>query len=457
MSCPNDATLWSFLEGGLDAADRAAIDDHLSGCPACQASLQRVQATRAVLRGAGAVPVEVDWRRADEAVPGAATVRFARSARWRVPVWGLTAALVAAGVALMVWAPWATHPVSPDAPVLSGAVVESLGGGSTLRSATNEPLALVEGAGVPGGATLSTAATAPTVLRLPEQSRARLAPQSSASILRATKEEIALRLQSGTVTVKAAHVPRKEFLVDAEAAQVRVVGTAFRVRRDPDRVIVTVAEGRVLVEPKDGPGRLIDAGHTVAITSDGTWAQDALDAQWDDTSDFDALGVALARAVPEPKDATPAVAIAEPPRRERPHVPPARPASDQPPAAALTTPDIPATPPVPDTAPAPPEPAPAAATASAATDAVPTTAEALFLARAQAALKTGRCQNYQLGLQDVVEGSEDRNAREIAQILRARCFDDQLEPAAALREYRKYLERFPNGRFAAEAHKALGD
>ncbi|MGA9523545.1 MAG: hypothetical protein WBV82_18935, partial [Myxococcaceae bacterium] len=86
---------------------------------------------------------------------------------------------------------------------------------------------------------------------------------------------------------------------------------------------------------------------------------------------------------------------------------------------------------------------------------LPTTAEALFLRRAEEALRSGRCGSYLLGLGDITETSEDRSSRETARILRARCFDDRLDPVKAEAEYRKYLDRHPTGRFADEARKAL--
>ena len=117
---------------------------------------------------------------------------------------------------------------------------------------------------------------------------------------------------------------------------------------------------------------------------------------------------------------------------------------------------IPGTPPIP-VEPPQPEPEAESAAVAAVKPGIPTTAEGLFLHRAGEALKTGKCQNYLLGLQEVIEGTQDKGSRETAYILRARCFDEQLDPAAAAQEYRKYLQRFPAGRFADEARRGSAE
>jgi hypothetical protein len=79
----------------------------------------------------------------------------------------------------------------------------------------------------------------------------------------------------------------------------------------------------------------------------------------------------------------------------------------------------------------------------------------LFLRRAEEALQRGGCGHYLLGLGDITETTGDETAREMARVLRARCFDDQLDPDRGEAEYRKYLEEYPAGRFANEARQAL--
>ncbi|MDP2275729.1 MAG: FecR domain-containing protein [Archangium sp.] len=83
--------------------------------------------------------------------------------------------------------------------------------------------------------------------------------------------------------------------------------------------------------------------------------------------------------------------------------------------------------------------------------------ESIFMQRAEDSIQKGTCDRFLLGLEDIATDSE-RNARtEQARVLRARCFDSQMRPRQAMSEYRKYLEVYPRGHFAAEAHQALGE
>ncbi len=83
--------------------------------------------------------------------------------------------------------------------------------------------------------------------------------------------------------------------------------------------------------------------------------------------------------------------------------------------------------------------------------------ETIFMQRAEDSIHKGTCDRFLLGLEDIATDSE-RNARtEQARVLRARCFDSQMRPRQAMSEYRKYLDVYPRGHFAAEARQALGE
>ncbi len=82
--------------------------------------------------------------------------------------------------------------------------------------------------------------------------------------------------------------------------------------------------------------------------------------------------------------------------------------------------------------------------------------ESLFLERAEDSIAKGNCDRYLLGLEDIATDSEHPMAEQ-ARVMRARCFDSQMRPRQAMNEYRKYLELHPRGKFASEAHQALGD
>ena len=86
---------------------------------------------------------------------------------------------------------------------------------------------------------------------------------------------------------------------------------------------------------------------------------------------------------------------------------------------------------------------------------LPITAEGLFLQRAKESIGESTCPQYLGGLAEVIESSRDQRAREMGRILRARCFDEMGLRGQADLEYRRYLEQFPLGRFAAEARGAL--
>jgi hypothetical protein len=75
---------------------------------------------------------------------------------------------------------------------------------------------------------------------------------------------------------------------------------------------------------------------------------------------------------------------------------------------------------------------------------------------AQASLEKGECERYLPGLEDIAQDGVRTARTELARVLRARCFSQGLRPRQAMSEYRKYLEAYPGGRFAAEAQEALG-
>ncbi|MBL8916000.1 MAG: FecR domain-containing protein [Archangium sp.] len=84
--------------------------------------------------------------------------------------------------------------------------------------------------------------------------------------------------------------------------------------------------------------------------------------------------------------------------------------------------------------------------------------EAQFLAKADDSVAKGaQCDRFLLGLEEIAQDSQKSVRSEQARVLRARCFDVQMRPRQAMGEYRKYLDEYPRGRFAHEAHEALGE
>ncbi len=73
-------------------------------------------------------------------------------------------------------------------------------------------------------------------------------------------------LLEGEALFDVAHATWRPFLVQAGTTAIRVVGTAFDVRRAADRVSVTVLRGRVQVSDADGRAVQLGAGETTQAT-----------------------------------------------------------------------------------------------------------------------------------------------------------------------------------------------
>lgn len=422
MSRHEISALWAHVAGELPAGDAARVEAHLSECAGCRAELEAVRTAQRLVQSARqAPPPEVDWRRVTDGINDIAARRAAIRPGWlRLALaGGMTAALALGASLWLVRPPEAGAPppvVAAEAPreEAPGPVVES----SRAAAIGTDPLA--PGVRVKPGDVVETTAGGYAVLRLPEESKVRLAQASSMRFSAARPGAVALELERGRLTALASHAAgRNAFEVRAGAVVVRVVGTAFSVAAGPRDVSVAVAEGRVTVE-WPGQSRAVSAGERLVVA--GAAGKPAgLSAQ--DREEFRALGLELA--------ARPAV-VAPP----VPSAPPSPPPVQGPALPAdSTTVEV--------EAPAGVQEGPAAA------------AERLFLRRAEDGLRAHQCQGFLVGLQDIVESSEDRKLRERARILRARCFDDTLQPVEAEGEYRRYLQEFPRGDYAAEARRSL--
>lgn len=83
-------------------------------------------------------------------------------------------------------------------------------------------------------------------LRLEDGSQVALGGASSIST-RFSRAERDVELESGEAFFEVAHNAQRPFVVSAGKLSVRAIGTAFDVRRDGDRVTITIAEGRVRI------------------------------------------------------------------------------------------------------------------------------------------------------------------------------------------------------------------
>lgn len=101
--------------------------------------------------------------------------------------------------------------------------------------------------------------------------------------IRLGKEERDVSLEQGRALFRVARDPSRPFVVRAEAAQVRAIGTQFGVEQSRAGVVVTVAEGKVAVGSDPPPGSrsgatspsrtaevLLTAGQQVIVTRRGS-------------------------------------------------------------------------------------------------------------------------------------------------------------------------------------------
>jgi transmembrane sensor len=107
--------------------------------------------------------------------------------------------------------------------------------------------------------------------RLGERREVRLADGSRIHLNTASTVEVSLRedsrrvrLVKGEALFEVAHDPSRPFLVDAGAAKLRAVGTAFNVRIREAVVELTVTEGVVAVAENVAAVRSVDARHVAA-------------------------------------------------------------------------------------------------------------------------------------------------------------------------------------------------
>jgi len=458
MACVEKTALWGYAAGELEADMKARLDEHLAGCESCRAELEAVQATREVLSFAAPLAPQVDWRRADAQVHDSVEKRFMRAERG----WGwLVAGLAGAGALAMVLAVLAINRQSKAIDPAALAMLDALPTPSAVESADGA-LVTMDGAEhlvKPGedlraGAQVKTTSSGKAVFQLPEGSRVRVASASDVVLKKAAKDEVGLVLKSGRVAVTATHAARKAFLIEADGATVRVVGTAFSVGLSEGSIDVAVAEGRVLVELADGQVKPVSAGERLSMDRSKPIELDDLKPASLTTSDRTELAELGVQ-----------VALAEAPKPLRPI------AAPRPPVVVAAAP-VPA--PVPEPAAAPAA-VPASANEWASAPMQPSAPresvlhprrkpEALrpispldqMMDEADFAAKNGHCHDWiNRFTSDLEDNTDDLNFRERALIYIARCYKAMDDGAKADVAYRKYLGEFGHAAHSDEARKAI--
>ncbi len=114
--------------------------------------------------------------------------------------------------------------------------------------------------------TYSTAHGEQSVRQLPDGSVLHLNTDSELTV-RYSRGERLVELERGEALFQVTHNDRRRFRVAAGAAGVLAVGTRFDVRRSPDAVRVTVAEGAVAVFTVTAPqaAQRVEAGYQVDV------------------------------------------------------------------------------------------------------------------------------------------------------------------------------------------------
>jgi FecR protein len=197
---------------------------------------------------------DLDWERVEarlmrEPRPERASITASFASRWRLPAAGLLALAAVAAVVVTRHSKVGTSIPVPVARLST----EPLNG---------DQLAL--GAHV-------TAGNQPLVVEHAGRARWTLEPHATAVVADAG-EFLTLRLESGALSAQVVPNPKLEtFAVEVGGTRVAVHGTAFRVQRAGDRVLVAVSEGTVAVEPK---GTHADPAFLLRRDSRGNFALD---------------------------------------------------------------------------------------------------------------------------------------------------------------------------------------
>jgi transmembrane sensor len=131
------------------------------------------------------------------------------------------------------------------------------------------------------GKVVATERTERRELMLSDGSIVQLEPETTLRVRFRTDERLVV-LERGRALFRVAKNPRRPFLVHADGATVRAVGTAFGVEHRPAGIVVTVAEGSVAITAQGSgreslltpraiatPVQLITAGEQLTVQSSG--------------------------------------------------------------------------------------------------------------------------------------------------------------------------------------------
>ncbi|MGI8784562.1 MAG: FecR domain-containing protein [Acidobacteriota bacterium] len=225
-SCADfQALLPAYVSGNLSGSRALLIDDHMRGCVPC----------RRALRAA----------RTGEVSPAAtATGRLVAttSARTRMLRWGIAAAVVLAVGLTQLDFLKSLLPL----PAETRAVAASIDG-TLFRVADSTAQPLASGHAIGQREMLRTAMNSGAVLRLADGSQVEMRERSELS-MEARRDGTTIRLERGSVIVRAAKQRNGHLLVSTPDCVVSVTGTVFAVNQGTKGARVSVLEGEVEVQ-----------------------------------------------------------------------------------------------------------------------------------------------------------------------------------------------------------------
>lgn len=171
----------------------------------------------------------------------------------------------------------AKYPIKPEAPGQVGpsrrfvlaplaiglATIAVAGGGIFAAYRAQEP-------------SFSTSVGGQQLQVLPDGSRVRLNTDTKVRIAFQADERRVV-LEHGQAFFEVAHDPNRPFVVEADGARVRALGTKFDVRHDTAAVRVTLVQGRVQVRAGDGRETVLSPGEAVVADRNGLSRPSAAD------------------------------------------------------------------------------------------------------------------------------------------------------------------------------------
>lgn len=280
-----EGLLQAYLDEELPQSERVILEQHIAECPACHGTLHRQQRAAALLYEALAdgklnhslreqvmcnLPdLELAGKRDSELVSWRAKHAIEKRGKFaqRVPI---AVAIVLAAIGLVLGYKW-PHPEVTDTTV--GVVTHASGKVISFgkHSLTPKPVYIEDY--VQQGSHFET--------QVGSQVMVSLAGPSTVKCNASTEIEVVndrhIKIFEGEAWFQVGHDGRR-FRVGTPAGYITVHGTAFAVKVDADKTLVTVEEGEVSVENFDNDFMTCRAGEHVLLVSNGKPARPAITA-----------------------------------------------------------------------------------------------------------------------------------------------------------------------------------